>query len=118
MQTAIAAVQRSVNTYTEMLSETLCKSYSEQHLECFDLYTWYILDRCDPDKFSKHYPGLLTENELLHRYGKFCLSRGFHCTQQSFRKVKDAALKFFSDGMANGKEDSDFEHGGGSFNQE
>ena len=77
-----------------------------------------MLDRCDPDKFSKHYPGLLTEKRLLHRYGKLCLSRGFHCTQQSFRKVKDAALKFFSDGMANGKKDSDFEHGGGSFNQE
>ena len=118
VKSAVSAAQRALKAYSEMVNETIGQSYAEQHLECFDLFTWYTLDRSDPDTVSKNYPGLLTADQLEQHYQTFCLTMGFTAQVQSFRRVKTAALTFFSDGMAKGLKDTNSEHGGGSFNQE
>ena len=76
VKAAVSAAQRAVKAYSEMVHETIGQSYAEQHLECFDLFTWYTLDRTDPDTFSKNYPGLLTVDQLEQHYQKCCLTMG------------------------------------------
>jgi hypothetical protein len=87
VKAAVRAAQRAHKAYSEMVQETIEKSYAEQHLECFDLFTWYTLDRTDPDAFSQNYPGLLTAEALEDKYKKCCLSMGFNAQLFSFRQV-------------------------------